>query len=44
LHLNLLDRSSSWNKKVKWPIDWNCPPQLLVVHDVFHVSQLKKFL
>jgi hypothetical protein len=33
-----------WNKKMKWPINWNCPPQLSAVHDVFHLSQLKKCL
>jgi hypothetical protein len=29
---------------MKWPINWNCPPQLSVVHDVFHLSQLKNCL
>jgi hypothetical protein len=44
LHLDLLDCSRSWNKMAKWHINWNCPPQLSVVHDVFHVSKLKKCL
>jgi hypothetical protein len=30
LHLDLLDRLRSWNKKVKWPTEWNCPRNFLL--------------
>jgi hypothetical protein len=44
LHLDLLVRLGSWSKKAKWPIELELPPQLFVVDDVFHISQLKNCL
>jgi hypothetical protein len=30
LHQDLLNHSRSWNKKEKWPINWNCPRSFLL--------------